>query len=138
MKFYISSSSQKLAKSLLGLIENIGHEVTARWITEDTKFGLADAQYSEKELEDLAVMDHQDVVRGVDGLILIAETDGKYARGGKHVETGIALAHGYNVFVLGPKENVFHRHPNVKCFSSVCGLLTHIDKIDSEKGRGEY
>jgi hypothetical protein len=30
------------------------------------------------------------------------------ATGGRHVEFGLALAHGKRVFVVGPRENVFH------------------------------
>jgi hypothetical protein len=34
-----------------------------------------------------------------------------WARGGRHVEYGVALAQGISIAVIGPKENLFHYYP---------------------------
>lgn len=35
-----------------------------------------------------------------------------HQRGGRHVELGIALAKGMLVYVVGPRESMFHHHPH--------------------------
>ena len=38
------------------------------------------------------------------------------ARGGRHVEFGLAMAMGKRLLVVGPRENLFHTMPNVRQF----------------------
>ena len=125
MKFFIASHNRDYARLLRLELERLGHECTARWITSDHKFGTSD--YSDDERRRLALMDEEDVRRGTDGLILLAEMPGHFVPGGKHVETGIALALGYQVYVVGRRENVFHWHPQVNLFESTEALLAHLE-----------
>jgi len=41
------------------------------------------------------------------------------ARGGRHVEFGVALAMGKRLCVVGPRENIFHHLPRVEQFRSL-------------------
>jgi hypothetical protein len=41
-------------------------------------------------------------------VVLIAEPEGIMVPAGKHIETGMALALGRPVYVIGRSENVFH------------------------------
>ncbi|MEX2381622.1 MAG: hypothetical protein WD490_04510 [Opitutales bacterium] len=97
-------------------IRALGHEVTSRWVTCDTKFNHGLRAYSDEEKTRLTLIDEEDVRAAIDGLVLVAETDGKFVPGGKHVETGIALALGRPVYVIGNHENLFHWHPLVQVF----------------------
>ena len=45
------------------------------------------------------------------------------ARGGRHVEFGIALAMGKRLCVVGPRENIFHHLPRVEVFRSLTELI---------------
>ena len=45
------------------------------------------------------------------------------ARGGRHVEFGIALACGKRLCVVGPRENVFHHLPSVEVYATVADLI---------------
>ena len=60
--------------------------------------------------------------------------DSGYSRGGRHVEFGLAYALGKMLFVVGPRENVFHALEGVRQFShmndTVMDALDDIDDID--------
>lgn len=94
-----------------------GHHVTSRWLIAETQ---------ENALA--ALMDEEDVRMATDGLVLLAEPDGSLVKGGKHVETGMALALRRTVWVVGQRENVFHHHPLVRVVPDVEALLKDLGK----------
>lgn len=128
MKLYIASHSQEMAKSLMERLTAQGHEITSRWITEDTKFHRGTRAYTSAERRALCMMDEEDI-RRCDALVLLAEAAGRNVPGGKHVETGIAIALGQPVFVLGRRENIFHWHPCVRVFEDFASLLFHLQRF---------
>lgn len=123
MKLYVASHCRETAAGLKKELERDGHEVVSRWIVSDTKFGLGAVAYSDAERTALALQDEEDVRAACDGLVLIAEPEGRFVPGGKHVETGIALALRRPVFVVGRRENLFHWHPLVLMVPDTAGLL---------------
>lgn len=126
MKFFIASHSQIEAKKFQDKLIEAGHEVTSRWITEDTKFHKSINAYTDEERTRLSQLDEEDVRKAEDGLVLIAEKEGRCVPGGKHVETGIALGLGRSIYVIGRKENIFHWHPKVKNFKDVNEFLDYV------------
>jgi len=128
MRLYIASHSQQAAKDLKVRLEFAGHSVIARWITVDVRFGAGLSAYTDEERAALALMDEEDVRAATDGLVLIAEPDGRPVPGGKHVETGIALALCRPVFVLGRRENLFHWHRGVTVLDSVDQLIVELGR----------
>ncbi len=54
------------------------------------------------------------------------------ARGGRHVEFGVALATGKRLCLVGPRENIFHHLPRVEVFR---GLAELIDALAHEPRR---
>ena len=127
MKLFIASRSQTSAREVMERLQAGGHVVTSRWITTDKKFHQGVEAYTDAERTAIALMDEEDVRQATDGLVLIAEPPGEMVPGGKHVETGIALAMGRPVFVIGRKENIFHWHPAVRVFADLDALLMHLD-----------
>jgi len=113
MKFYIASKSQLAVLGWRDTIVDLGHEVTARWLDQEG-FGSG-PPYDDAERTKYAQQDEDDVYR-CNALILRAEPDLKGVKGGKHVETGMALILGKPVFVIGERENIFHWHPAVTIF----------------------
>jgi len=113
--------------SYRGQLEDLGHIVTARWLQgghqiddQGRNIGVA----GEKAVEDgsplagkFAQDDMDDVARAQ---VVIAFTEfpgaGGRARGGRHVELGLALAWGRDVAVVGPRENVFCWLPRIQHF----------------------
>lgn len=124
MKLYVACHSRNTARKLRDKIVREGHVCTSRWIDCDEAFERGGHSAAQKRR--LAAMDEADVYAATDGLILITSPKGKYVPGGKHVETGMALAHGVPVYVLGRQENIFHWHPRVRVFSSCRKLLAHL------------
>jgi hypothetical protein len=126
MRFYVAAHSRNYAALVKNELERRGHECTSRWIADDTKFGTGDYCDSERQL--LAVLDEQDVRDAADGLILLAESRGHLVPGGKHVETGIALALGHPVYVIGDRENIFHWHPRVRVFPEIGAFFSFLER----------
>ncbi len=132
MTFYIAAHSRNYAAAVKSELERRGHTCTARWIVEDTKFGTG--EYSDAERRSLAVADEEDVRSATDGLILLAESKGHLVPGGKHVETGMALALGRPVYVIGEPENMFHWHPRVEVFSEVGMFWRFLESLTAAPG----
>lgn len=102
------------------------HTVIARWLDtewEEKEVGghsVAPLEYRRK----WALQDVEDV-KCCDCLIAFSEDNLSLAgkRGGRHVEFGIALALGKRLIVVGPRENLFHEHPEVEVVACVTSLL---------------
>ncbi len=140
MKIYIASHSRENALELAEKLNERGHTVTSRWIWLDTKFHMGMRAYSASERSDLATMDEEDVRAAVDGVVVIAEPEGRMVPGGKHVESGIALGLGRSLCVIGRRENVFHWHPKVRVFRDSGEYLRHLVELqktqDSDLNQG--
>lgn len=121
MRIYLAASFSRQSEMREKRVdlENAGHLVTSRWIDEPTKDdgithakGDADDRYH-------AVGDISDILDS-DCMIVFSEPpNGKYGRGGRHVETGFFLSSVMMqrstgpLIVVGPAENIFHAHPDV-------------------------
>lgn len=91
------------------ILEQLGHEVTSRWVWEDHELAIgtpleAGVRFAREDMVDL----HR-----CECVISFTEEPGQAGgrnRGGRHVEFGIALAshHIHRIVVVGPRENVFH------------------------------
>lgn len=102
MKIYIAAPYpwRERALAVAEVLESKGHEVTARWIREEeddvSKFG----SYADKDITDIESAQDVVVMTGYSGF--------RSHTGGRHWETGYAWAKGKGIWVLGPRENVFH------------------------------
>lgn len=113
MKFYIASRFSRAAgmREAVADIRKIGHETTSRWMFfEQDDNPETQMQWSANDLAD---------VRAADGLIFFAEyPDAGFMTGGRHVEFGIAVERGIPIYVIGPKENIFHWLEYVEHFNT--------------------
>jgi nucleoside 2-deoxyribosyltransferase len=123
MKFYLATQKQENARPVRDALVALGHTCTATWLD---LAGYASIPSDDAQRAKAATTCQREVVEA-DVLILIAEPDGSLVRGGKHVETGMAMAWGKRVYVLGKRENVFHWHPNV----TVCETLEELKAMVS-------
>tara|TARA_Y100000310_G_scaffold315082_1_gene365235 strand:+ start:1089 stop:1481 length:393 start_codon:yes stop_codon:yes gene_type:complete len=83
--------------------------VTSNWLREP-EVRVEDGR-EEWVLRARANEDRIDVERS-DTVIVFTDTPS--TTGGRHVEVGIALAHRIPVFIIGPRENVFHYPSDVR------------------------
>jgi hypothetical protein len=95
------------------ILHSNGITVTSRWL-DDTSWlshklsDFTDEDNKKRACDDIDDISHSDVI------IFFSEnpTVG-VVRGGRHVEFGYAWATGKDIYVLGPKENIFHTLDNV-------------------------
>ena len=89
-------------EALAAVLQGLGHRVVSRWVW------AAGATMSDGSAAEMDIAD----IRKCDLFIAFTESE-RYARGGRHVELGAAIALGKVVVVVGPREHVFHSMPGV-------------------------
>lgn len=122
-------------------LEIIGFDVRARWLDEPGVAGPAlqvpeDERFlwASRDLEDIATSDalvmFTPMTVGLPDCVYEART------GGRHIETGYALALGKEIVVVGCAENIFHVWPNVKVVSDWRDAMIHLNELlRSQRGR---
>jgi hypothetical protein len=119
MKIYLAARYDRRWE-MLGVASTLtraGHDVTSRWIES----GRGDDPAIVPAVEDLVDLSHADC------LVSFTEDPNRNvpwaARGGRHVEFGVALATAKRLCIVGPRENIFHHLLRVEVFRSVDELL---------------
>lgn len=99
-----------------GELIHMGYAVTAKWLNGEHE-AKRDQQPTREERGQWAHMDMRDVNRAD---VLVAFTAGATGvaptfgtSGGRHIETGYALALNKRVILVGDEENVFHALPQI-------------------------
>jgi nucleoside 2-deoxyribosyltransferase len=113
------------------VLEDLGHEVTSRWINEDERQDLKNKSRQEvseivavEDLEDLA---KSDVVLNFTGNGKSTKT--KAPKGGRHWEGGVGFALNKPSIVIGEPEHAFHWLPNVDRYAS---FEEYLDSLEVE------
>ena len=102
-------------------LSSAGHVVTARWVNGDEEG---------KSLEDIAIMDLDDV-KAADMVLVYTDEHGSLQKGGgRHTELGLGYAYGKHVWIVGPKEQVFHSLPGVKQFNNTDEVIGALKAFD--------
>jgi hypothetical protein len=124
MKIYIAAHYDRRFE-MLGVAADLvraGHEVTSRWI-EGGRGEPPELLASVENFGDLARAD-----------CLVAFTESpcggaaSAASGGRQVEFGVALATGKRLFIVGPRETVFHHLPWVEVYPSTGELIAGLKR----------
>lgn len=115
MRVYLAAPypSRDVLREYANDLFHIGFQVTSSWLLEEHEISpgtsgaavdLPDDQVDKHALDDMADIDRSEL------LVLFTENvvQGP-SGGGRHVETGYALAKGMPIIVVGDPENVFHR-----------------------------
>ncbi len=128
MKIYIASrfSRRHECHDLAKFLMEIGHQITSRWVKSDSDHvivGLS-KQAADSERTRFADEDIEDVTN-CDCMISLMEEPRNNSRGGRHVEFGYALALKKSMFIIGPRETVFHHLSGVYQFDDVGSLKEH-------------
>lgn len=123
-KIYLAGRYSRRAELFhyAGRLSSLGYQVTSRWLngTHDLQSGPDD-----DELRRQIAMEDVADIRRCDILIVFTEEQGtgSSGRGGRHVEFGIAFALNKAIWVVGPRENVFHCLPGLYYISNWEDLL---------------
>lgn len=103
-----------------------GYCVTSRWLNECEPLNSQMGEKSSGWYYDTQAVDLLDVFRADAVLFFSEDPLVGTPRGGRHVEFGYALGLLKPIYVIGPKENVFHYNPLVVHFDSLEDFLaTH-------------
>jgi nucleoside 2-deoxyribosyltransferase len=134
LKVYVAArwDDRDVALELKRTLERNGLIVTSTWLTPHDNQSMdalkargplrvvADAR--ERAIKDFEDIDASDVL-----LVYSPKSSHRNGTGGKHVETGYALANGKPVFVLGDRENIFHYHPMARSVGSIREFFTALE-----------
>ena len=121
-------------------LTRLGHHCTSSWLKETTEISAGTVgvalDISDEQASAHVFTDLRDVARS-SALVVwtwpAAEpiVTGGGNSGGRHVETGAAMAQGIHVVVIGEPENIFHRATGVTCVADwheACLALADIDR----------
>ena len=104
------------------------HTITSRWLTDEhMPFWRGAMPYDMAQVA--ALNDFEDVVRSH---AIIAFTDDPAkprGGGGRHVEFGIASHMGLPIYIVGPREHVFHCLPHVIQFATWEDCLSYLKEL---------
>jgi len=128
LKIYLTGrySQKEEIKEFAEQIKSLGVEVTSSWLDEPHPPQITMDDLTKEELRDFALRDFYDL-RAADAIVCFSCSPIEpTVRGGRHVEFGIALALAKNIWVLGPRENVFHFHPWVEHCKTKSRMLAKI------------
>ena len=117
MKIYLAAAYQRKLemRGVRSVLQAMGHEITATWIDDENDsdgMSWGQLQLPEDVVRGSAAaqLDLADILRSN---MMISFTDAQLARGGRHVEFGVAYAWKKRMVVCGPREHVFHALPFV-------------------------
>lgn len=97
---------------------NTQHIVTSTWMYETYAKDVTLVQMTDADRASIAARDLEEV-EGCETLVLFTVPESTpLPRGGRHFESGYALAQGKALWVVGPRENLFHYLPEVRVLGS--------------------
>jgi hypothetical protein len=111
MLIYIAAAFQRQAemRRIREELRLMGHAVTSRWLDQESNylFGwtVADIEKGLFEVQEQARRDIEDLTKAQ---AVFSFTDGDLARGGRHTEFGMAIVLGKRLWLIGPREHIFH------------------------------
>lgn len=126
MRVYLSARYDRLGELALYRddLVSCGIVCTSRWLDGSTL----------EQTTEHALVDLEDV-RAADVLVAWSEEPVEFsresfaARGGRHVEFGVALERRIPIIVVGPQENVFHWAPGVAHVASWAEALATLHEL---------
>ena len=113
LEIYLASRIER-KKELQNYVKELEHNgfiVTSRWITTDFELTKEEKLNAEAQLGYKQSWGKKDLDDLIDAQVFIAFTEEPYkypTRGGRHVEFGFALAERKVIYVIGPRETIFH------------------------------
>lgn len=142
MKIYIAArfSRRPECNDLAHQLQALGHTITSRWVKPDSDHvmptGLS-KQAADDERRRFALEDYEDVIY-CDTMISLMEEPRSNSRGGRHVEFGMGLALDKRMYIVGPRETVFHHLPKVRHFDTAEELVACLKANSEPNYSGEY
>lgn len=139
MKIYLASSyaRKQEMRAAADLLRHHGHRVTASWIDSQQPEQPYPGQDGGMMLAYEAMKDLLDLAEA-HCVVSFTEAPGSpYTRGGRHVEFGVALARGKRLYVVGPREHIFHYLHEVVCCDSLAEVVEHLRGVEAQRNENQ-
>lgn len=134
MKYYFCSRYSRKEELLQykKQIEDLGHEVTSRWLTAPPPRSTEDSDPDFQKY--VATLDEEDILKA-DTVIAFTELPRKtLTRGGRHIEFGIGRGSNKHLVVIGPIENDFYQLDGLEHYNSwVDYMKTSLKPLNSRE-----
>ena len=120
MNFYIAASYPLKIQAcfLAGKIRENGHKIASTWHDDWEQLIDDPEKWGEDCIRDFSG------VRDCNHFVQL--TGDNQSKGGRHTELGIALALGKRISLIGPNEQVFHRHPSITHYARVRDFIERL------------
>lgn len=130
MKVYIAAryGQKEEMKQVAALLRDKGIEITSSWLQEPHAAGTTMDMVSCEELCSYAQRDLEDIEEADAVILFTVDPLIPTVRGGRHVETGYCICLKKPLFIVGPRENIFHHLPQVRQFSDIASMLKDLLK----------
>ena len=106
-----------------------GHRITSNWVYGDedlvplehrqlwtTDIGTDDDV--DPHAQPIAIQDYEELKQANTLIFFSQKPSNPAPRGSRHVEFGMAYSLGLQIFVIGPRENLFHTMPEIRHWDS--------------------
>jgi hypothetical protein len=129
LSVYLSAaySEKNRVKQFALRLHNFGIKVTSTWMDESYEPDVKMSDVPESFLKETACNDCSEMDEAEIMVLFSVPCTTLTVRGGKHFETGYMVHSGKEVYVIGPKENIFHHLSNMThfenedlCFEALC------------------
>lgn len=101
-------------------LTGLGYTVTSRWLDVEAAVVTPAASGHDDDAVSRASSDIDDLLAADTVISFTYPGEGK---GGRHIEFGMAWAWEKQLFIVGPRENVFHTLPRVTWYPDLESLL---------------
>jgi len=137
MKVYIAApyAGRQMVAHWIDRLTDAGHQPICRWADGTHPVGQA-GNASEATLDDRirwGMDDLEDVDNADAVIVLTAEAAGvipaQATSGGRHIETGYAIAKNKIVVLVGEPENIFHWLPDFYTATNVADAIDTLDMV---------
>lgn len=134
MKIYIAARFDRIDEmnEIAARLRDAGHIVDCRWLNGSHQLhpGADEVEAAQGNIPMAAqpfALDDVEDLSAADAILFFSEKPESHSkRGGRHVEFGMAIALRKRLFVIGPRENVFHCLPQVErydCFENFMAAI---------------
>lgn len=129
MRLYLAApwTCKSAAQTFAQILEDAGHTVPCRWWEHSELPAYLSGQETEGDFAVLAEQAYLDLdgVLTADAFVLLNLVKSE----GKAVETGVAIASGVPIIVVGPRSNLFHYTSSVEVVATVNECLMALDNM---------
>ncbi len=132
MRIYLAArfSEKNRMKHIREYLEGCGHQVTSNWLDEKEAPSITLDQVSDEFKIAMAIQGIEDIKSAQVVILFTIDPKEMSPRGGRHFESGYAYGIAKRLWIVGPKENIFHSLPEVLQFDDIFAAADALDVLE--------